>query len=94
MDINQENELLKQMIQSFIKQLTYTKKGKFSQRKYKKNKNIVFQAISFGMDYYVEKNSEEIKKATQEYINKFVDIRDIKLGDPDIYQFEIKNTED
>lgn len=94
MDINQENELLKQMMKSFIKELTYTKKGKFSQRKFNKNKNPIFEAMSFVIDYNIINNKEEIKKFMQEHMNQYADIRDIKFENSEVYQFKTEEIED
>lgn len=90
MNLENNADLIIEAIKSYIKELSTTKKGKYSYRKYNKNKVTIFAAFSLAVDIETERNKDKIEESIVNYINQFADIKDINLGDR--CEFDIKKT--
>ena len=87
MKINNDNyDLIYNALQSYVRELFLTKKGKPSKLKYKRNKHEIFNTLSLMQDIYLEFNKDKIKEDIQKYLSQFVDVRDVAFGDKCIFQ--------
>ena len=78
-----------------IKSLIFTKKGKYSKRKFNKNYRqiqiILFEAIFEFLKQYPEVEQSIYEKYTSK-IEDFADYRDIALGDKNKFEIEMEAT--
>ncbi len=89
--MNLDNEYIKNQRES-IKSLMFTKKGKFSKKLSKKNRNIINFILFETFNRIIEDNPDYYeqccKKSWEKYINNFADIKDIALGDANVLESE------
>ena len=68
-------ETIKDCVKVYIKELSTTKKGKPSTRKYIKNRGKIFFAISMITDLHMEIHKDAIEKEMEIQLSQFAEYR-------------------